>query len=201
MLLARSRSVDDTRALAAALAELARPGDLILLAGELGAGKTAFAQGFGRALGVVEPITSPTFTLASQYEGRLELNHLDVYRLEQLTEVLDIGLPEMLDEGGVTLVEWGDAIIPALPADYLLVRLTSGDADDDRILDVESIGPRWTARGRALSLALRQWLVADDDQSDPSDPSDPSALEQLEQLEQPDADGRSDQGPTGGGSC
>lgn len=190
MLLARSRSVDETKALAAALAELARPGDLILLAGELGAGKTAFAQGFGKALGVVEPITSPTFTLASQYEGRLELNHLDVYRLEQLTEVLDIGLPEMLDEGGVTLVEWGDAIIPALPADYLLVRLTYGDADDDRILDVDSIGPRWSARGRALSLALRQWLVADDDHGDgnpvapPDGPADPSG----------DA-------PAGGGSC
>jgi len=146
--------------------------DVILLAGEMGAGKTAFAQGFGRALGVVEPITSPTFTLASQYEGRLELNHLDVYRLEQLTEVLDIGLPEMLDEGGVTLVEWGDAIIPALPADFLLIRLTYGDGDDDRILDVESIGPRWMARSRALSLALRQWLVADDQQPDHPDHPD-----------------------------
>src|SRR5207344_1241699 len=67
MIHARTRSVDHTRDLAAALAELARPGDLLLLAGELGAGKTAFAQGFGRALGVTDPITSPTFTLASQY--------------------------------------------------------------------------------------------------------------------------------------
>ena len=88
---------------------------------------------------------------------------------------------EMLDEGGVTLVEWGDAIIPALPADYLLVRLTYGDADDDRILDVESIGPRWSARSRALSLALRQWLVADDDHGD--------------------GDGDADGAPAGGGSC
>src|SRR3954454_4785517 len=162
----RAGSLAAPHGVAGALAPLSRSGDFILLAGELGAGKTAFAQGFGRALGVTEPITSPTFTLASQYEGRLELNHLDVYRLEQLTEVLDIGLPEMLDEGGVTLVEWGDAIIPALPADYLLVRLTYGDADDDRILDVDSIGPRWSARSRALSLALREWLVADDDHTD-----------------------------------
>lgn len=155
---ARSRSVDETRSLAAAVAELARPGDLILLAGELGAGKTAFAQGFGAALGVIEPITSPTFTLASQYEGRLELNHLDVYRMEQLAEVLDVGLPEMLDEGGVTLVEWGDAIIPALPPEFLVVRMAYGDGDDDRTLEIEPVGGRWSARSRALALALAPWL-------------------------------------------
>ena len=157
--MARSRSVSDTKALAGALAELVRPGDVILLAGELGAGKTAFTQGLGAALGVDEPITSPTFTLASHYEGRLELNHLDVYRLEQLAEVLDVGLPEMLDEGGVTVVEWGDAIVNALPADYLLIRLTYGDGLDDRSLELELVGSRWSARRRALSLALAAWLV------------------------------------------
>jgi tRNA threonylcarbamoyladenosine biosynthesis protein TsaE len=155
---ARSRSAAETKELAAAMAELARPGDVILLAGELGAGKTAFCQGFGAALGVAEQITSPTFTLASQYQGRLELNHLDVYRLEQLTEVLDLGLPEMLDEGGVTLVEWGDAIIGALPADYLLVRISYGDEPDDRRFELELVGDRWFARRRALSLALATWL-------------------------------------------
>ena len=157
--MARSRSVTDTKSLAAALAELVRPGDVILLAGELGAGKTAFTQGLGLALGVTEPITSPTFTLASHYEGRLELNHLDVYRLEQLAEVLDVGLPEMLDEGGVTVIEWGDAIVSALPADYLLIRITYGDGLDDRSLDLDLVGSRWTARNRALSLALAAWLV------------------------------------------
>ncbi len=158
-LLAWSRSADDTRALAAALAELIRPGDVVLLAGELGAGKTAFTQGLGAALGVEEPITSPTFTLASHYQGRLELNHLDVYRLEQLAEILDVGLPEMLDEGGVTVIEWGDAIVGALPADYLMILLTYGDGLDDRTLELELVGRRWSARQRALSLALAAWLV------------------------------------------
>jgi tRNA threonylcarbamoyladenosine biosynthesis protein TsaE len=158
-MLARSRSAADTHALAGALAELARPGDVVLLAGELGAGKTAFTQGFGAALGVRESITSPTFTLASQYEGRLDLNHVDVYRLEQLTEVLDLGLPEMLDEGGVTVIEWGDAIVGALPADYLLIRFTYGDGLDDRDLELELVGSRWSARRRAVSLALAPWLL------------------------------------------
>jgi tRNA threonylcarbamoyladenosine biosynthesis protein TsaE len=173
---AHTRSADETRALAAVVAELARPGDVILLAGDLGAGKTAFAQGFGAGLGVTEAITSPTFTLLNQYEGRLGLHHLDVYRLEQLAEVLDIGLPELLDEGGVTLIEWGDAITPALPADYLEVRFRfttrhrpvtdagpDGDpgdvTDDDRDLELLVVGPRWQARQRALATALHRFTT------------------------------------------
>lgn len=158
VLRASTRSVDETRKLAAAIAELARPGDLILLAGDLGAGKTAFAQGFGAALGVSDPITSPTFTLAAAYQGRLLLNHLDVYRLEQLSEVLDTGLPELLDEGGVTLVEWGDAILPALPPEYLEIRFLFGLGDDDRTLDLVPVGSRWSSRVRALRTALAPWL-------------------------------------------
>lgn len=158
MITAITHGVDETRALAGALAELARPGDVIVLAGDLGAGKTAFAQGFGAALGVTEPITSPTFTLVNQYRGRLELNHLDVYRLDQLAEVVDLGLPELLDEGGVTLIEWGDAITPALAADYLEVRLRLGDADDDRCLELTAVGTRWQARCTAVAAALRPWI-------------------------------------------
>ncbi|HEX5947191.1 MAG TPA: tRNA (adenosine(37)-N6)-threonylcarbamoyltransferase complex ATPase subunit type 1 TsaE [Acidimicrobiales bacterium] len=122
-LVARTSAVSETQALAAELAALAEPGDLIVLAGDLGAGKTAFVQGFGRGLGVTEPITSPTFTLAQQYEGRLLVHHLDVYRLDQLGEVAELGLGELLDDGGVVLIEWGDAILPVLPNDYLEVRL------------------------------------------------------------------------------
>lgn len=158
MIRASTKSVDDTKALAGALAELARPGDLLLLTGELGAGKTAFAQGFGAALGVTDAITSPTFTLVSQYQGRLQLNHLDVYRLEQLGEVADLGLEEMLEEGGVTLIEWGDVIIPALPADYLEVRLSFGRDDDDREIEIVAAGPRWSARTRAIATALQDWI-------------------------------------------
>ena len=85
------------------------------------------------------------------------LHHLDVYRLEQMQEVFDVGLPELLDEGGVTVVEWGDAIAPALPADFLEVRLRFGEGDDDRIIEVHAVGPRWSARTRALRQALSPW--------------------------------------------
>lgn len=157
---ASTSSVAQTRELAAALAELARPGDLLLLVGDLGAGKTAFTQGFGAALGVAEPITSPTFTLARVYRGRLEMNHLDVYRLAQLDEVLDLGLQELLDSGAVTLIEWGDVIAPALAADYLEVRLAFGHDDDERVITLTPVGSRWTARTRALTAAIDRWAGA-----------------------------------------
>lgn len=162
-LVARTRSVEETRELAAAVARVAQPGDLVLLSGDLGAGKTAFVQGFGRGLGVTEPITSPTFTLAQQYEGRLTVHHLDVYRLDQLGEVADLGLAELLDDGGVVLIEWGDAILPVLPNDHLEVRLVygdPGDGDDDRRILVRPVGPSWAARQVSLLEALAPWAVA-----------------------------------------
>ena len=160
-LLATTTSVEETRELAESVAALARPGDVLVLAGDLGAGKTAFVQGFGRGLGVQERITSPTFTLVHVYDdGRLPVHHLDVYRLDQLSEALDLGLPEMLDEGGVVLIEWGDAITPVLPQDRLEVRLTFGAGDDDRVLDLRAIGPTWAARVDPLAAVLERWTAA-----------------------------------------
>ena len=187
-LVARTASVLETRDLAAALAELARPSDLLVLVGDLGAGKTAFTQGFGRGLGIDEQITSPTFALVRSYTGRLDLYHLDVYRLEQVSEALDLGLSELLDDGSVTVIEWGDRIAPALPHDYLEVHLrfdvpdgpaptgessapatgaaveaaagaAAGSAEvfERRIVELRPIGPRWSARVRALGAALAPW--------------------------------------------
>ena len=76
------------------------------------------------------------------YEGRLTVHHIDVYRIDQLAEVLDLGLPEVLDEGGVVLIEWGDSILPALPLDFLEVRLTFGAGDDERHLELRPVGSR-----------------------------------------------------------
>ncbi|MDP1820343.1 MAG: tRNA (adenosine(37)-N6)-threonylcarbamoyltransferase complex ATPase subunit type 1 TsaE [Acidimicrobiales bacterium] len=161
-LVVATSAVDDTRHVGEALSALARPGDVVVLAGDLGAGKTAFVQGFGRGLGVPDRITSPTFTLVHVYDGRLPVHHLDVYRLDQLSEALDLGLAEMLDEPGVVLVEWGDAITPVLPHDYLEVRLTFGEGDDDRNLALRCIGPRWTARQSALASSLAPWAPTEE---------------------------------------
>lgn len=157
----RTGSVDATRALGEAIAALVWPGDVVLLAGELGAGKTAFVQGFARGLGVTEAVTSPTFVLARDYAGgRLPLHHLDVYRLDQLNEVLDIGLPELLDDGGVVVVEWGDAILPVLPPEYLEVRLSFGEGDDDREIVVRGVGSTWASRLAALGRAIEPWQAS-----------------------------------------
>ncbi len=172
MIAAATGSVDDTRALAGEIAKLAEPGDLVVLAGDLGTGKTAFAQGFARGLGVDEPVTSPTFVLVRTYEGRLPMVHLDVYRLDHMQELVDLGISELLDDGAVTLVEWGDAVAPALPADFLEVRLevpqdagegaggATASRPDDRLLTIRSVGPGWPPRIDALRQAMAPWARA-----------------------------------------
>jgi tRNA threonylcarbamoyladenosine biosynthesis protein TsaE len=147
-MLLRADSLADTHAIADALASLSRPGDIIVLAGEMGAGKTAFAQGFGRALGITAPITSPTFTLLHSYpcpDGRRTLHHADIYRLERTGDIEDLAIHELAEFGGIVLIEWGDVAGTAL-GDHLEVRLSNdGDTLDGRVGD----GPARHARSDA----------------------------------------------------
>ncbi len=156
MLQFRSPSLTHTHAVAAAIAGVARRGDLIVLAGEMGAGKTSFAQGFAIALGVTEPVTSPTFNLLHSYEaGRMTLHHADVYRLSSLYEVADLALGELLETNAIVLVEWGDVVAGSL-GDHLAVRLDHVDDDDNeaRDISVNGVGRSWASRWQRLDVAL-----------------------------------------------
>ncbi len=154
----RSASPEETREIAALLAEVAQPGDLIVLAGDMGAGKTCFAGGFAAGLEIHDRITSPTFTLVNTYDGRVRLHHLDVYRLDQLHEALDLGLAELLDDGSVTLIEWGDVISPVLPSDYLEIQMDYDDDDDDvRTMTLVQVGSKWASRVVGMAATLERW--------------------------------------------
>jgi len=154
-------SLDDTYSIAAALAALSRRGDLIVLAGEMGAGKTAFAKGFGAALGVSEPITSPTFTLVHSYDGpgKLTLHHADIYRLRTQHEVADLALPELLDSG-IVLLEWGDVVATSLGEHLLVVLeadLDAPDREDFRRIVISGTGRSWAARWERIGAAVASY--------------------------------------------
>ena len=151
-----TQSVDETRKVGAALAELLTPGDVVSLTGDLGAGKTAFVQGAARALGVTEPVISPTFVLVREYRGDVPVRHVDVYRLNRVHEVLDLGFEDVIDAGGVAFIEWGDVIEGLLPPSHLRVELRSGD-DDRRDIAVSARGPAWALRWERVEAALTPW--------------------------------------------
>ncbi len=129
-----------TREFAARLAAAARPGDLICLRGELGAGKTQFAKGFGNGLGVTDTINSPSYILMAEYAGRLPLFHIDLYRLADASDALAGGLLDDRQASGVTLVEWPERMAELLPAARLDVLIEAG-TDDTRTITLRAVDP------------------------------------------------------------
>lgn len=160
-----------TRKVGGVVASVLQAGDVVALDGELGAGKTCFVQGAAIALGVTERVTSPTFLLRRTYQGRLPVVHLDVYRLDRLAEVDDLGGDELFDPLGVTFVEWGDAMSPLLPPERLAVELVLPEidasamaldvVDEPRRLTLVAHGPAWLRRLPKLVEQLRPWAEAD----------------------------------------
>ena len=138
----RTRSAEETRALGAALATVARPGDRLALIGPLGAGKTQLAKGFAAGLGVSEVVGSPSFTLMAEYEGRLPLFHIDPYRLASAEDALAGGLIDERQSEGVTLVEWPERLGDALPVDRLDVRI-EGTGDEPRTITLIAWSDRY----------------------------------------------------------
>jgi len=157
----RTSSADETREVGEAIASLLRARDAVVLTGELGAGKTTFAQGVARGLGIEEPVSSPTFTLVKEYSGILDLAHVDVYRLDRIQDVMDLGLDELGAGEDVLLVEWGDTIEELLPDERLRIELTTGAGpDDDRSIAISATGAGWAERFAALEAAVMPWVAA-----------------------------------------
>ena len=140
-----------TRALAARLASAAQAGDLISLIGDLGAGKTQFAKGFGAGLGVTETIVSPSFVLMAEYRGRLPLFHIDLYRLAGAAEALAGGLIDERQAEGVTLVEWAERLTDAIPDSRLEV-LIEGTGDEPRTITLRACAPEFARYLAAADL-------------------------------------------------
>ena len=154
-------SADDTRRLGRAVAEALRPGDVVALAGDLGAGKTAFVQGAAAGLGVTDPVVSPTFTLVREYDGRVHVIHVDVYRLDRINDVVDLGFDEFLDGSAVVFVEWGDVIQGLLPESWLAVDLLLDERDDTRrSVRLRGTGPTWTERWEVVERNVADWAEA-----------------------------------------
>jgi tRNA threonylcarbamoyladenosine biosynthesis protein TsaE len=160
----RTETADETREVGRTLAALLHPRDTIILTGDLGAGKTTLVQGIGQGLGVGEHISSPTFTLIREYAGRLEVAHVDVYRLDRVQDVVDLGLDEVGGPDRVLVVEWGDAVEDLLPGDRLRIELTAPPPGSEaRRISIEPKGGSWAARWERLEQVLRLWFgVADD---------------------------------------
>lgn len=130
-----------TRSIASQLAELLEPGDVLTLSGDLGAGKTTFAQGLAEGLGVADQVNSPTFTLIREYEGRIPLYHMDVYRLGEQAAAEDLGIDEYLYGDGVSVIEWAEYIESLLPEDYLQIMIRSL-TESEREITISGKGKR-----------------------------------------------------------
>ncbi len=158
----RTSTPEETRELGEAIAALLRPRDTVILTGELGAGKTTFAQGVARGLGIEEIISSPTFTLVKEYTGILDLAHVDVYRLDRIQDVVDLGLEELGNGEAVLLVEWGDTVEELLSEERLRVEITTGPGPEDevRTIAVAAVGQGWADRFAELEAALMPWAAA-----------------------------------------
>ena len=142
-------SLNETEAFAGRIAELLQAQDIITLEGDLGAGKTTFTKGLAKGLGITRTVNSPTFTILKQYEGRLALNHFDVYRLENSDE--DIGFDELFSGDAVSVVEWAAFIEEYLPKERLEITIRRL-SETERLIELNPIGERYETICKELKL-------------------------------------------------
>jgi tRNA threonylcarbamoyladenosine biosynthesis protein TsaE len=151
-----SHSPEQTLRLGTRLGELSRAGDVFLLTGNLGSGKTCLTQGIARGLGIKEYAFSPSFVIVREYHGRLPLYHIDFYRLNRIEEIADLGLDEYLYGQGVGVVEWADKGMILMPQEHLLINL-SYISDTERSIDFEPAGNRYTDLLASIGMELKTW--------------------------------------------
>lgn len=132
-----THSAEETIALGEKIGALLQAGDILAMQGTLAAGKTTITKGIARALGITEDITSPTFCLISEYEGKLPLYHMDVYRLEGTEDFINLGVDDMLYGHGVCIIEWSEKIMDELPKSTIILRLEPHD-DGSRTITIEN---------------------------------------------------------------
>ena len=150
-----SESPEETQRFGEDLGRLAQPGDLFLLVGSLGTGKTCLTQGIAWGLGIEGYATSPSFVVINQYRGRLPLYHIDLYRLDRIEEVIELGLDDYLYGEGVSVVEWAEKAIAVLPKEHLLIEM-SFISDTSRTLDLKPSGHRYVAILSKLNITQRK---------------------------------------------
>ena len=141
----RTTSPQETEALGARLGAQLRSGDVVALSGELGAGKTVFTRGLAEGAGAGGHVASPTFTLIREYHGRVTVFHADLYRLDTPAQLVDIGLEEILDDDGVTVIEWAEKARHLLPAEYLWIEFRFTAQDEERVIEFRPRGPSYEA--------------------------------------------------------
>ena len=147
-----STSPAETREIGRRLSRCLVRGDVVLLQGDLAAGKTEFVKGLAEGFQAMDPVSSPTFTLLNVYQGMLPIYHFDLYRLENAEELYNIGFDDFLGGDGVTVIEWAERFPAEMPSEYLMVEILPGKASEERLIRIASHGTRYSGRleGRDL---------------------------------------------------
>ncbi len=157
MIFVKTRSYEETIEFGKKLGGILAPNDLICLSGDLGTGKTALTQGIAKSLGINSYITSPTFTIVNEHQGKYPLFHFDVYRIADPDEMFDIGFEEYLSSEGVSVIEWGELIRDILPHDIININVKKAleESLDTRLIEVDFVGDRYSDYQKRLEEILR----------------------------------------------
>lgn len=146
----KTKSPEKTRSLGRIIGLMARPGDVLLLEGKLGAGKTCLTQGIALGLGIEDNVLSPTFVIMREFYGRLNLYHVDLYRLDDIDESMDLGLDDYLYGDGLCVLEWAEKALSILPGKYLMIRIDY-TSDTGRSFRLEPHGKKYEDLAQAIA--------------------------------------------------